>query len=758
LTQTPFTSIQSFRRDAGEPADEMTIIHSAAVSPGLPSMPGTGGRWLVATVEPTSQTEYAWEIAHRALDALRQGFASQSDASATEALARGFAAANACVRAANRGESGRRRSERVVVGASAIAIDGDYLVLAHVPPSQILFSQDRMVYAIPSLHSWEPHYAGSDRSQAQPLGSSDQVHPDIFRTAIEPQDTFVLCSTNLGRAMTGLSAIEDRLRPPTDPSGRPMSSLPVGPAEHPISMFDIGAIRPAGPDGARAWVDWLDHVSTERQVPSCHAIAVTVGKAATRGGSPAIRRPRTRERSRPASGDADPGPVARKPSTSRHQEAMLDRSDRPQLLHAPVASMVTSPGLNLRQLPGAHGVSRHADAPSHGASLWRNMSPRIGFDRRPGAIHFPRWLTLSLVGLLVLTLGLGAARMRQASTAETLALALNRIDERIDAADIGNDASELGTIRGQLQTLSMRHGPSAAIDSSSLRLTAVEDRLLGRSRLEPATSLGTLPAAVLPVDRSVRLVQSNSGIYVVGAALYVLDPADNQLVELLRAGTVIDKLTVGTILDAVATRSGVAVTDGRSLFSRGSSGQWSAEAIAAELPIGDQGSAAMAIVDGQIVAIDRATGTLVSQALEGTAVGGTPALAPELVATLPQLRDMDHDGELYLLGDDDRLVIWDPRNEPSAIDVPVSPPLRDARALDIAGSGIWILDAGHGDGRLSHLIPDEERVRSFALPVSGPGFNGPLFNATDFAIDLATSQIVFVAEGALWSVPIPTEG
>ncbi len=755
MTQMPFASSRSFRRNDGVVSDDASAVLSAAVTTAHAQTTGQSGRWLVATVEPTTGSEYAWEVAHRALEALRQGFAAQYDATVTQALARGFAAANACVRAANRGDLGRRRGERVFVGASALVVDGTQLILAHVPPSQVLFTQDRMVYAIPSLHSWEPHYAGSDRSQARPLGAADQVHPDIFQTSIAPQDTFVLCSTNLGRAMTGLSAIEERLRPPSDPSGRPMSSLPVGPAEHPITLFDIGAIRPAGPDPAKAWVDWLDHVATERHVPSCHAIAVTVGRLDRRGNTPSTRRSRGRQSSRSSSPEPEPGPAPRPAPAPAQPPAIPTQPGRPQLLNVPVPPVTAAPGLALHRLPGAHGVSRHADASWSDSALWRSMSPRIGIGTMPS---IPRWFSLSLVLALVLTLGLGAAHMRQASTQETLSLELSRIDTRLAAAETGNDASELGTLRGQLETLSARYGPSEAIAERGIRLTAIEDHLLGRTRLEAADPLGAVPASLSAAGRPIRLVQSNSGIYVVGSALYALDTSGNELVELLTPGAMVEGLVVGPILDAVATRSGVAITDGRALFSRGASGTWTAQAFQADLPLGDQGAAAIVVTDGQVVAVDRATGTLVSRPMADTATGGSPYLPPELVVAFSAVRDLGLDGELFILSDDHGLISWDAGQEPVHHEVPVSPPLEDVRALDIAGSGVWIMDAGTGSGRLIHFLPEDGTTRTFALPVNGVSLGGPLTDATDFAIDLDTGRFVFVSGNALWAVPMPTAG
>lgn len=294
MAQRPFNNLQSFALQNGRPVAHSDIIVAGPVSPGSGSLARAAARWLVATVEPVDGSEYAWQVAAKALAALRQGFASHYDATVPQALARGFAAANACVRQANRGEHGRRRSERVAIGASAIAVDGDRIVFAHVPPSQILFTQDRLIYSIPTLHSWEPHYAGSDRSDAEPLGAREQVIPDVFQTTIAPRDTFVLCSTSLGRTISELPDLRARLQPPADPDGRPLTSLPVGPAEHPVTMLDIGPVRPTGFDLAAGWVDWLAHVAGEGRIAAGHAVVATIGEVDDRPQRHGVRQRLTR--------------------------------------------------------------------------------------------------------------------------------------------------------------------------------------------------------------------------------------------------------------------------------------------------------------------------------------------------------------------------------------------------------------------------------------------------------------------------------
>ena len=751
MSYPPFDSLQSFRRDHGDTMPADACVFAGPVSPGIGRAPvGASGRWLVATVEPVDKTDHGWSVAAQALDALRQGFAAQYDSTIPEALARGFAAANACVRAANRGERGRRRGERVSVGASAMAVDGNRLVFAHVPPSQIVFTQDRMVYSIPALHSWEPHYAGSDRSQAAPLGVHERVAFDLFQTTIAPRDTVVLCSTSLGRAITGLPTVADRLKPPSDPAGRPLASLPVGPAEHPFTMLDLGPDRPSGLDPALAWVDWLDQVASDRRVPSCHAVAATVGQIENRAprGVSSRSRPRDRTARQLPEPEPEPAPPAGPVVVT---DDSLARSGRPVMMHVPVPPVDAHRPMAFGPLPGANGVRRFADSESLLPDGWRGALPRLQIR---GGAHPPRWLAAALILVVLVGTGAGAGYLRSAAVTGGLTTVLQEIDEQLARADATDDASRLNLIRGQLQTLVARHGPSPDVDRRLLQLVAVEDRLLGRMRLGEPVPLGQLPAGTLPADRSAHLLQAGTGVFLVGTSVFELDPRGGHLIHLIGAGQVVDGLTAGPILDAVATRSGLAVTDGVALFDRDASGRWSAEPIDARVEHPTGTVTAIALYDGQMVMIDGVSGDLVTVPLDDTASGGALVLPASMTGANGAL-DLVANEQLFVLGANGDVVAFDRQGRDSTMNVPVSPPVTAPRAMDASGTDLWILDGGTGDGRLIRMTPGDAGTEVFALPVAGVDRAGPLDRASDFALDPANDRIVFLVDRTLWAVPLP---
>jgi len=761
--QSPYNSVHSFRRDAADPLAPNAHVFAAPVSAGPDwAVNQTAGRWLVATVEPVDKTEHGWSVAAQALDALRQGFAAQYDSTVPEALARGFAAANACVRAANRGETERRRGERVFVGAAAIVLDGQHLIFAHVPPCQIVFTQDQMVYSIPALHSWEPHFAGSDRSRAQPLGTRDTIEPDLFQTDAVERDTIVLCSTSLGRAIAGLPPLEGTLRPPVDPMGRPLTSLPIGPAEHPIPMVDMGPVRPTGLDPALAWVDWLDQVAQERRVPACHAIAATVGQLEGRSTRRTSTGSRPRDRATRRSPDPEPEPQTVEtgnrgphPLGGRSDSEWLERSGRPRLIHAPV-SPLDPPWNNRRQrMPGANGVRRFSGNEGLIPESWRANAPRIILRRK---VAPPRWFGVALAILVLLSAGTGVGYLRSVAVETELIEALSRIDAQLAAADTNDDATGLGTLRGQLQTLNSRYGASPSVDQRLVQLVAVEDRLIGRLRLSSPLELGQLPGPSIPADQPARLLHAGSGVFVMGNSLYELDYDSNRLVYLLGAGDTIDGQTAGPVIDAVATRSGIALTDGVSLFDRDGQGGWSAEPFDARLEVAPGQVAAIALYDDQMVAIDGSSGTLVAVPLAGRTTGGAPALPVSMFGASASALDLAVNDDLFVLGTAGELVSFDRLGQTAKLTVPVSPPLRLPRAMETDGPNLWILDIGNGAGRMVCYSAANDTAVVYELPVVGIEELSPLTKATDFAIDTANSRIVFLTGSTLWSVPLPVVG
>ena len=144
---------------AADPERYVLVSHS----------PDRFGRLLLACVEPLEPSARGNELANVALKAISEAFHS-SPGSPTEALLAAFDAANGAVVAENRPLSTGRWDRRICVGATAIALTSQEIIVAQSAPSQAILVQDGQVYAFPDVASWRG--GGVHRAGRQPAGAS----------------------------------------------------------------------------------------------------------------------------------------------------------------------------------------------------------------------------------------------------------------------------------------------------------------------------------------------------------------------------------------------------------------------------------------------------------------------------------------------------------------------------------------------------------------------------------------------------------
>jgi hypothetical protein len=158
------------------------------------------GRRLLAIAEPVDATPAAEALAHRVLAALRHSFLFDERAPLAAALGDAFAAANHEVFAENARPDCHDR--RVLIGATAVAIDGSELLVALAPPGQAIVLQDGHLFAFPDLASWHPDYRPDRDESATPLGLSDSAQPALYSTRVAPGDAVLIGSTAVGRCLS----------------------------------------------------------------------------------------------------------------------------------------------------------------------------------------------------------------------------------------------------------------------------------------------------------------------------------------------------------------------------------------------------------------------------------------------------------------------------------------------------------------------------------------------------------------------------
>ncbi|MGI8644208.1 MAG: hypothetical protein ACR2LS_08870, partial [Thermomicrobiales bacterium] len=191
-------SAVAFALSGGEPADPRRRLF-------VDDVPRGGhdhNRRLLVAVEPMEPSRRGLEVATSALEALRNAFAAAAEEAVTLALVRAMAAADAVVEAENRSSPSEERDRRVMIGATAIAVEGNVMTLAQLPPSQAMLIQDGLAYSLPSMASWSPTYTPeTDQTCAEPLGAGAGVAPLLYRSAISPGDLILLCDSALVRCL-----------------------------------------------------------------------------------------------------------------------------------------------------------------------------------------------------------------------------------------------------------------------------------------------------------------------------------------------------------------------------------------------------------------------------------------------------------------------------------------------------------------------------------------------------------------------------
>ncbi|MGH2557887.1 MAG: hypothetical protein ACRDJH_02400, partial [Thermomicrobiales bacterium] len=175
------------------------------------------GRRLLAVTEPLAPTADGMRVAAEAIEALGDTFRTGEGTLAT-VLRASCESAHQRVRAANQPDGPQSLDERVFVGLTAVALDGEEMLIAQAPPGQAIVVQDRQVYAVPSLDSWGRTYdARAEDESARPLGTGVQPALRISATTSASSDRVLLCSSGLGaclgRGLEEASALPDALAP-----------------------------------------------------------------------------------------------------------------------------------------------------------------------------------------------------------------------------------------------------------------------------------------------------------------------------------------------------------------------------------------------------------------------------------------------------------------------------------------------------------------------------------------------------------------
>lgn len=167
----------------GRPRDASALVYVSGTGTELPNR---AARALLVHVEALEFLPGIDELAEHVIALI---VSRVNDAPAPHAAARindAFVAANELVR-----QSQARSTRRSLLGVTAAIAVGHELLVAHVPPGQVIVRQGQTLFAYPEIASWGLPAPIIDAPLARPLGLHAQTEPALLFTQYAAGD--VLC-------------------------------------------------------------------------------------------------------------------------------------------------------------------------------------------------------------------------------------------------------------------------------------------------------------------------------------------------------------------------------------------------------------------------------------------------------------------------------------------------------------------------------------------------------------------------------------
>lgn len=658
----------AFALSGGHPADARSFVH---IDTGC----RRGRRQLFVAVEPLQTTPLAAALAETALTTMREVFAASRAYPAPTALLRAFAAANQALVVENRSPGEGCWDRRVFLGATAIVVSGREAIIAQVPPAQAVVVQDRQIYAFPPLATWRPDFIPeTDDPEPDPLGYQDGCRPQLFRTMMAPGDLVVLCSSNVGRALS------------------------QGANGSPLLGGDLDVT-----------LDRLGHLVAERETDDAFVAAIMVGgrgSAFPQSGTQEVPVPEAKRvavrSSAPPLADPLPSPVvvneilprqSIRPRSSRSASGSWTATlrmvpalamgagaavfaplqcDPLSVMRQSIVALAGSVGLRrmggrARNVPGASSVHRYRGQRAVPLALCAGLPRGLTMPLRT------RIGVAAMVGAIILG---GATVAREFREDETIRMAnaLSALDAAVATAAADPRAAAARIVEADTAMAAMGRGEetSALWGARAADLESSRDRAWSLERLGQPTLLGRLPEALRDADAQLLVVGDR--VYLAGQGLYEVDLAGERLVERLAPGAAVAGGSVGPIVDGFADGPAIAAFDGQALYRQRPSGRWDKLGLVRDEAGMLPAVGATAGFNDHLYSL-APDGRIVRYATDQTALEATTWASPADIPDLLEARDIAVDGRIYVLLDDGRVLVLYEGLVEAANAVPVTPPL-----------------------------------------------------------------------------------
>lgn len=779
-------SAVAFALSEGEPADPRRRLFADA----LPRSSHDHDRRLLVTVEPLEPSRRGMEVAASALTALRLAFEAATDEAVTLALVRAMAAADAAVDAENRSSPSEERDRRVMIGATAVVIEGMSMTVAQLPPSQAMLIQDGLAYGLPALASWSPAFvADGDETLAEPLGAGTGVAPLLYRTSLSPGDLILLCDSTLARCLdekeqTGDDGARSKLRTLDDA----LQWLENVAARNDLDEVQAACVAISARLDAR---DPYAHLTSVKRGPRWlkvsnqqrsrhHAFRSTPKLVPEPDEAPPALA--SDEAVAVASVDVAPEPPP-SPSVEEHVESTdsetgPEEEDAAQFEDEEDCAVVTSESVSdqeQEQYPtSSHSIDTGSDADTApvpiiaGARQFRTAAVepapwwQIPDRQRLNRLGKPRVLIVALAALVAICATTGLWHSRSVARGEQSGLlvrSLAAVDATLAQAAQGSaTTSDLAAANIALQRAEELGAAGAVVQNRRTLLSNYQDAQDGIVRLGGVSRIGGLPAELAGGERGgPRLVRANRDLYLVAGGFYRLDLAENILVPVLTPGSEVGDHVVGSLNAGAWAPGGLSVTDGAAVFTVDASDSWTVQPLGTTNESAQDG-APCATLNGAFYLLNEPTGQILKYDLANPSSTGETWLAASEAAPLQNARGMVIDGEVHVLLADGRLATLADGAVNGIRDVRVEPSLTDPVAITggMDASALWILDQANNEPRLTRVDPDGGEAKSFRLAApAGMSLDTAFASLHDVAVDEVGHVAYFLTDTAIWRADLP---
>lgn len=790
----------AFAVAGGMPADAREWI-----TVDLAGHPTSGRRGYLVATEPLGQTGLAHELATQARDIILRELRRMHRTAPDEALGRAFASANGAVHEQTRGATLAGADQRVAIGATAIIFENQVATIAHVPPGQLILVEDGLVYAIPDLESWFPHYAANADSestiQPEPLGFASWTSPLIAQTELRPGDTIVACTSGTGRAFaeevvtSGFALRDLTYLHHRDPEivldafrgvviARDLSRGAAAVVSFP-PMPDSAQIRTVADVGRRTRDRWRHGRARAAQwrplvVPGrandANGASEDMLFDGVSAGDPASAPAVTGNGSSPPSADAMtsdpgtfsaevPGPVGRpapprKDRIERRFEQAQARLQRMADWSGPKWRHTWSKPSPMSQfgVPGAHGVDRYQGQGRYmGEPSWHNRLPRLPFI----GINWI-WAVLLLLAAVGL-FGASIVRDRLAPPEVDESALVMAIDEDIlTARDLNSNEQIVARLEAAQRNVARAREAGVTDDVLNPREQAITtqlDRATDVIRMSDLERIGTLPPefAAAPV----RGVYTPAGIFFVAGSLYQWQPGEQgdsrEVDPILEQGDKVGAATVGRLWGLAFDLKGLYATDGLFVYMLAAdSREWRAVQLER---INDQPwkPGAIAAFDGAVYLLQPEYLQIYRFAIEDAAERATPR--DWLVSDRERLetaRDIAIDQQIYALLQDGRVLALLRGELQSVLEPRYVTPGGAESIVDGAATGYTYIALTQGsEGRIVAFDQLGTAAYQLKLPIGftteDVSVRAPFDGLQDVVVDESTGTIFIVNGDGIWT-------